>query len=77
LDELEEEDNDLPAFRSAGTLGTPSSSRARMLSQQREILMKKRSSSMQNGGEKIFEPLLVYLMRLYYRYGSKLHRLRE
>lgn len=49
LDEFEQDD-DLPAFRSAGTLNTPSSSRARMLAQQRELQMKKRQSQMQNSG---------------------------
>jgi hypothetical protein len=49
LEELDQDD-DLPAFRSAGTFGTPSGSRARMLSQQREILMKKRQSSIQSSG---------------------------
>jgi len=47
----DDEDHDLPAFRSAGTLNTPSSSRARMLSQQREIEMKKRQAQLQSGGE--------------------------
>jgi hypothetical protein len=51
LDDAENDDDDLPGFRSAGTLAPASSSRARMLSQQREILMKKRQSSMQNGGK--------------------------
>ncbi len=50
LDEFEQDD-DLPAFRSAGTLNTPSSSRARMLAQQRELQMKKRQSQMQNSGK--------------------------
>lgn len=47
-------DDDLPAFRSAGTLNTPSSSRARMLDQQREIELKKRQANMQNGGISYF-----------------------
>lgn len=49
LDEFENDD-DLPAFRSAGALGTPSSSRARMLAQQRELQMKKRQSQIANSG---------------------------
>eukprot|EP00981_Chlorochromonas_danica_P005911 scaffold1236_cov170-Ochromonas_danica.AAC.2 len=47
----DEDHSDLPAFRSAGTLGTPSSSRARMLAQQRELELKKRQSAVQSGGE--------------------------
>jgi hypothetical protein len=57
-----DDDDDLPAFRSAGTLNTPSSSRARMLSQQREIELKKRQAQMQNGGKQnIFPSLTVEL----------------
>ena len=44
------DDDDLPAFRSNSNADAPSSSRARMLAQQREIQMKKRQSSMVSGG---------------------------
>lgn len=37
-------------FGSAGGLGTESSSRARMLAQQRELQLKKRQNAAQNGG---------------------------
>lgn len=38
------------SFGSAGGIGTPSSSRARMLAQQREIQLKKRATAVQSGG---------------------------
>ena len=46
----ESEGGGLPNFGSAGGIGTPSSSRARMLAQQREIQLKKRLSAIQSGG---------------------------
>ena len=42
---------DSPTLGSAGSLGTPSSSRARMLAQQREIQLKNRQKSMESAGE--------------------------
>lgn len=54
VDDIEDEDNDddggIPAFGSAGGIGTPSSSRARMLAQQRDIQLKKRLNAMHSGG---------------------------
>lgn len=44
------EDDEAQGFGSAGTLNSATSSRARMLAQQREIQMKKRQSLMQNTG---------------------------
>lgn len=41
------------SFGSAGGIGTPSSSRARMLAQQREIQLKKRATAVQSGGASI------------------------
>ena len=49
-DDNESEGGGLPTFGSAGGIGTPSSSRARMLAQQREIQLKKRLSAIQSGG---------------------------
>lgn len=46
----DDDEPELPAFRSAGTLGTPSSSRARTLAQQRELQLKKRQAAVQSGG---------------------------
>ena len=49
-----DEDDDgarMPSFGSAGGIGTPTSSRARMLAQQRDIQQKKRLSAYQSGGE--------------------------
>lgn len=46
---LEDDNDGLPPFGSAGGLGTPSSSRARMLAQQREIQLKKRQNNMLGG----------------------------
>lgn len=46
----EDQEGDMTAYGSAGGIGTPSSSRARMLAQQREIQLKRRQSSMQSGG---------------------------
>ena len=43
-------DDEDGAFGSAGGIGTPSSSRARMLAQQRELQLKKRQAAAQNGG---------------------------
>jgi hypothetical protein len=40
----------MPSFGSAGGIGTPTSSRARMLAQQRDIQQKKRLSAYQSGG---------------------------
>ena len=47
VDDLEDKGD---VFGSAGGLGTPSSSRARMLAQQREIQLKNRQKAMQSGG---------------------------
>ena len=41
----------MPSFGSAGGIGTPTSSRARMLAQQRDIQQKKRLSAYQSGGK--------------------------
>ena len=46
---MDAEDDD-SNFHSAGTLNTPSASRARMLAQQRELQLKKRQNSVQTGG---------------------------
>ncbi len=50
LQDAELDDDDLPAYRSAGTLNSASSSRARMLAQQRELQLKKRQNQVQTGG---------------------------
>jgi hypothetical protein len=50
LEDAELDDDDLPAYRSAGTLNSASSSRARMLAQQRELQLKKRQNQVQSGG---------------------------
>jgi hypothetical protein len=50
LEEDDDEDGGIPAFGSAGGLATPSSSRARMLAQQRELQLKKRQTAMSSGG---------------------------
>ena len=44
------QDVDDEIFGSAGALGSPSSSRARMLAQQRDIQLKNRQKAMQSGG---------------------------
>lgn len=52
----DDDDNDggrMPSFGSAGGIGTPSSSRARMLAQQRDIQLKKRQTAIQSGGNAI------------------------
>ena len=41
----------MPSFGSAGGIGTPTSSRARMLAQQRDTQQKKRLSAYQSGGK--------------------------
>jgi hypothetical protein len=61
--EEDEDDDDLPAFRSAGGLGTPANSRARMLAQQREIQLKKRQSNVQSGG-------FIYSCLSFYQYDK-------
>lgn len=47
-------------YGSSGNVGTPASSRARMLAQQRDLQMKKRNSSLQNEGESLLvsEPMI-------------------
>lgn len=52
-------EDDEPSFNSAGTLNTPSASRARMLAQQRELQLKKRQTSVQTSGK---SPLLLKLL---------------
>ena len=42
LNDIDNDDNDDQLFGSAGTISAPSSSRARMLAQQRELQLKKR-----------------------------------
>ena len=49
----DDKDEDAGAFGSAGVLAPQSSSRARMLAQQREIQLKRRQASMQNPGKPI------------------------
>ncbi len=48
--ELDDDDEELPSFRSSGTLNSGSNSRARMLAQQRELQLKKRQNQIQTGG---------------------------
>ena len=54
VDNNNDDDDDgarMPSFGSAGGIGTPTSSRARMLAQQRDIQQKKRLSAYQSGGK--------------------------
>ena len=50
LENDDDNDGGRISFGSAGGIGTPSSSRARMLAQQREIQLKKRATAVQSGG---------------------------
>lgn len=50
----DEDDDDNGGFGSAGALSSPSSSRARMLAQQRDIQLKRRQSAQSSGKFRTF-----------------------
>ena len=53
MNNADDDDGSIGGLGSAGGLGTPNSSRARMLAQQRELQLKKRQATIQSGGKYI------------------------